>query len=390
MLVAEKLSEDSGVTLVRPEPTSLIWRALYRCDLFVERVLNVAGPQNLYSVLWWCLLTQKAFRNADLIHLHNLHWHSRNFPLMLPLLLGQRFPVVWTFHDMWPITGHCISSRDCERWINGCGGCPYPRTYLGQIYDSSRLQCRLKRWIYSKADFTVVTPSRWLAERVRLGNVIRNKQIRTIPNSIDPCFRPLDKIKARLQLGLSDPAMPAILFVSAFLDDPIKGYPYFEKALCQLHDAGRIPEVQLLLVGRGKAGRQLKSRFPLIELGYIDNSQRMAEIYAASDLYIMPSISDNLPSVILESMACGTAVACFDTGGIPEMVQHQVTGYVAKKGDVEDLSRGIEQIIGDLSRADDMGRAGAARVADCFSSVTQVAAYLDLYNEITEKPSEHA
>jgi glycosyltransferase involved in cell wall biosynthesis len=386
MLVAEKRSDDPGVICVREEPGGGISRTLFRCDLFMERVLNVLGPQNLYSVLSRALLRHELVRSADIIHLHNLHWHSRNFSLALPFILGRQKPVVWTFHDMWPITGHCISSRDCEQWRVGCGSCPYPRAYLGQLFDTSRLQCLLKRTMYNHSNFTVVTPSRWLADKVKHSPLMKRHDVRTIPNSIArSCFRPVEKQIARELLGIREYERPAILFVSAFLDDPIKGYDYFEEALCQLHERGGLQGVQVLLAGRGKANARLKDRYAVYELGYIDDMTRMALVYSAADLYVMPSILDNLPSVVLESMACGTPVVCFDTGGIPEMVQHGLNGLVARNRDAADLAAQIETLMGNQEIREQVGHDALRTVKNLFSPELQVQRYIALYRELLDR-----
>lgn len=382
MLVSEKLSEDPAVFPVRVEPRGGIARFFFLCDLFLERGLNVLGPQNLYSVLSRALLRHPLLGEADLVHLHNLHWHSRNFSLLLPLILGRLKPVVWTFHDMWPITGHCISSRDCDRWRSGCGKCPYPRAYLGQLFDTSRLQCLMKRTLYCRADFTVVTPSRWLADRAEASGLLKRQQIHAIPNGVDTdLFRPVQKTIARRALGIKEEGQ-AVLFVSGFLDDPIKGYAFFEEALCRLHDAGRLPGLQVLLVGRGEGGQRLKDRFLVRELGYFQDAASMALAYAAVDLYVMPSILDNFPSVVLESLACGTPVISFETGGIPEMVRHGVNGLVARNRDAEELASHILTAMEDHELRRRMGEEALKSIQLSFNPTLQVERYLQLYRKV--------
>lgn len=381
MLVSQKLSNDPTVIELLP-PVGGLKRLARGGALLLERLLNVSGPQNLYSVADTCLQRHLDAIRPDVIHLHNLHWHSRNLSLSLIKRLGRRAPLVWTFHDMWAITGHCIYSRDCTRWRLGCGGCPYVRAYLGQLIDTSMLQCRLKRRIYAESTFTVVTPSKWLADCAEASPLLKDPRIVTIPNSVDlETFYPRDKAISWASLGLDAEDRPVLLFISAQLDNPLKGYSYFEAALWKLAPQWQ-RKIVVVFVGQGEVSSALKESFSVVELGFVDDPGRMSEIFAAVDLYVIPSTYDNLPSVVLESSACGTPVVGFRTGGIPDMIRDGVTGLIADYLDVDDLTRCIECLLLDESKRRAMGQAARRLMETEYSPTVHAQRCLALYREL--------
>lgn len=383
MLVSQKLSNDPTVVELLP-PVGGLKRLARGAALVIERLLNVSGPQNLYSVADFNLQRHLDNIRPDVIHLHNLHWHSRNLSLTLIRRLGWRAPLVWTFHDMWPITGHCIYSRDCTKWRTGCGGCPYVRAYLGQLIDTSRLQYRLKRRLYSASTFTVVAPSKWLAACAADSPLLKNHRIVTIPNNIElDTFYPHDKAACKASLGLVPRGRPMLLFVSANLYNPLKGYHYFEEALRKLAPRWQ-GKVLVTIVGKGQVDSSLKKKYEIVELGFVNDPARMSEIYAAADIYVMPSTYDNLPSVILESFACGTPVVGFRVGGIPDMVMEGMTGLVANYLDVDDLANCIECLLLDESKRLAMGQAARRLVEMEYSPTVHAQRCLTLYNELLE------
>jgi glycosyltransferase involved in cell wall biosynthesis len=180
---------------------------------------------------------------------------------------------------------------------------------------------------------------------------------------------------------------PVVLFVSGYLDDPIKGYPFFEEALCRLASDPELRNLQVLLVGRGQGGERLKERYKVVEFGYVEDMSRMALIYAAADLYVMPSILDNLPSVILESMACGTPVVGFDTGGIPEMIAHGVNGLIAGNRDVSQLADHMGAILKNSEMRKRMSEQALETARTCHHPRLQVERYLSLYHELINRQS---
>ena len=325
MLVVEKRAADPDVFTLS-QPNKNLWQKIgYRIAKKRESKGNRSGPQNIYSRFTQKLLNHPLVAAADVINLHNLHWHENNLsPLILPRLAQQK-PVIWTLHDMWAFTGHCIYSMGCDRWKTGCGQCPDLSTYIALEKDTTAQLYQCKQAIYSKARFTLVTPSTWLEQLASQSPLFQNQPITYIPHGIDlKLYSPRPKRAAKESLGL-DPDRPVILFAAALWEDFRKGYGDFATAV--LHAGAQGWQPQLLGIGLGEFSSQLARQFPTLSLGFVTQEHLKAIVYSASDLLIFPTLADNLPNTILESMACGTPVLSYNTGGVADMVKHLETGY---------------------------------------------------------------
>lgn len=386
MLVSDKLSDDPAVVQVPPPPRSMAGRAVRRLLRMCEYALNQAGPQNLFSLAAPWTLRHPWTDSAGVIHLHNIHWHSRNFsPLMLPYL-SRKKPLVWTIHDMWPLTGHCYNPIDCERWLEGCGRCPDLKSYIRLSVDTTAAMVRLKRSMVEKSRMVIVTPSRWMKGQVEESSIFYGKDVRCISNGVDTrVFRPLDRAVARDGLGIPQ-ASTVILFVASRLHDPMKGYMYFLETLARLN----LPKNNALVLTMGSGSLPLDSLagFPMKSVGYVADESRMAKVYAAADVLVMPSLQDNLPNVVLECLACGTPVVCFDAGGLKDMVRHGENGYVARHKNTDDLAAGIEFVLAYPDGGRQLRHEAVKTVRDGFTLERMVQAHLSLYAELSGQMGE--
>ena len=278
-----------------------------------------------------------AFKNADLVHLHNLHGGYFSI-FALPEITALK-PTVWTLHDMQPITGHCAHSFDCDRWLTGCGSCPDIGIYPGIKKDTTEFLWQTKKSIYNYSDLTIVCPSQWLKEKVER-SILKDKDIRLIYNGVDQSiFTKSDKAEARIILGL--PLDKKIILFSAYagVDNPWKGGQFLTHIYRNLNSRG---DILFLNVGGSEAGFKGNN---WLNVPYITDEKTMANYYSASDLLIYPSLADNCPLVVLEALSCGVPVIAFQTGGIPELINHMETGYLAKYKDIEDLVKGVRMFI---------------------------------------------
>ena len=263
------------------------------------------------------------FRQADVVH---LHWINQGFLSLSNLRAifrsGKR--IVWTLHDQWPYTAICHYAEDCTRYQTHCHHCPlltapHPHDLSYRIFEQ-------KLRIWREADITFVGCSRWIADEARQSVLTQGHRVVSIPNAIDHnVFRPMPKDEARRQLGLSADR-PIVLFICQKVTDERKGIRYLEEA------ARELPDIQLVRVGKGGDYE-------------ISDERRMAAMYAAADVFVTPSLQDNLPNTIVEAMSCGTPCVGFCVGGIPEMIHHQRDGYVARYCDAHDLAAGIRYIL---------------------------------------------
>jgi len=377
MLVSEKLTSDPSVINLLDTTNFLSAHIINPVARLFERGSNISGLQNLYSVVGKKLMGSDYIRNADIIHIHNLHWHSRNFSMQLLPYLSRMKPVVWTIHDMWPMTGHCLYAYDCLRWQSGCGACPDLRRYMGVLFDTTAFLVKSKRKVLDSSSVA-------LKHCLQKSYVFREKEVFHIPNGIDTnIFTPALRKDARNKLGLPTDAW-VTLFASSDLNGPRKGGKYFIDALKQLSRTFT-PHI-VLCVGKGEIPEQERAEgIEFKSLGYVVSEKQMADIYAASDVYVMPSLQDNLPNVVLEAMACGTPVVCFDTGGLPEMVVHGENGWLARLRDSVDLATGVEHVRNSLLQSNLMRESAVKRVESAYSLEKMASSYLNLYNSLVQK-----
>lgn len=319
-----------------------------------------------------------AFREADVIH---LHWVNQSFLSMADIrrVLRSGKPVVWTLHDQWPFTAICHYSDGCRRFTTGCFRCPQ----LGGLRhpDIARMVFRAKRRAYAGARLAFVGCSRWIAGLARESALTAGHEVTSIPNPF-PVWRflPLDRAEARRRLGL--PAdRRLVLFASAKVTDPRKGLVWFVQACRLLADGGDDPGFDVAVMG-GHA-EELASMLPgnVHLLGYVNGDEALRAAYSAADLFVTPSLQDNLPNTIVEAMACGTPCVAFATGGIPEMITHGSDGFLAAAGSAEKLADGISFILG--HDAPESLRKAARRKAETMYGDT-ARSYIDLYSRMIE------
>lgn len=385
MLVAEKLSSNPYVYSVKPTPTNFPERLIAQANLLLEKALNQITPQNLYSSLRINYHQNILVKEADIINIHNIHWHTKNFSILSLKNICKFKPLVWTWHDMWPITGHCIYCFDCDRWKIGCGKCPYLDTYISLKLDTTSSLCKIKKHIYAKSKFTVVTPSQWLKSIALDSPLLSRHNIACIPNGIDnSVYKPRSKTEARKALGLeTSPNTSVVLYSAGTWQAENKGYSYFEEAVLELSKSWN-QELFLLGFGKGDFSNELKSKFQTLALGYVDHQNLKSLIYSAADLFVFPTIADNLPNAVLESMACGTPVVAYRTGGIPDMIQHLKTGYIARHKDIDDLTQGIKILLENDELRSAMSRKCVKVVSENFTSKIQASRYLQVYQQEIE------
>ncbi|NJB67073.1 glycosyltransferase involved in cell wall biosynthesis [Desulfobaculum xiamenense] len=313
---------------------------------------------------------------ADVVHLHwvagMIDWTADLGPLVDK-------PVVWTLHDMNAFTGGCHYSAGCERWREGCGACPA----LGSSAqdDVSRRAWDVRHRAYADFDPVVVTPSRWLGRLAAQSPLFAGRRVEVIPNGLDTeQFRPWPADAVRSGVGL-DPDSFVILFGAASVHNHRKGFRQMVRTLEALKTECGVENAVLVIFGQWSGGEP-DLPYPVMEFGYMDDEMKLAAVYSLADVFLLPSLEDNLPSVALESLACGTPVAAFDVGGMGDMIVHRETGWLAQPYDALDLAKGLV-----WARAMRHARKGlAARcratVLEHFTAQAQARAHAALYRSI--------
>lgn len=281
-----------------------------------------------------------ALKKIDYDVLH-LHWINNRFVKVSDLPQGK--PIVWTLHDSWPFCGVCHYFLDCVRYQNTCGECPQ----LGST-DSKDLsyKCWKEKFnAYKNLDLHIVAPSNWLAECARRSSLFSGRDVHVIPNCVDiDTFKPLggdgrlalpEKIKEKRF------EKPLVLYgaVNA-ATDKIKGFANLLSAMRILEKQGKA-DFEMLIFGANKDDIDFDVNIPATFLGFVKDPKEMAGLYNVADVMVVPSLTENLSCVIMESLSCGTPVVAFNIGGNSDMVEHKINGYLAKEKDDADLAEGI-------------------------------------------------
>lgn len=275
------------------------------------------------------------FREADIIHLHWINQGMLSIREIEQILTSGK-KVIWTMHDMWPFTGICHHAGACRNYERSCGSCPY--LIAASPGDLSHRVFLKKQAAYGKGKITFVACSNWLKELATKSPLTRGHTVVSIPNPIDTrAYCPKDKSEARRRLNLPEDRK-IVLFAAVKTSDPRKGIDYLLEASRLI---AKHPNNILFLIA-GNNGEEMEKRLsqPAHSLGFIPPA-KMVDVYNAADLFVTPSLQENLPNTLMEAMACGTPCVGFSTGGIPEMISHGKNGYLVKYKNAEDLAKGI-------------------------------------------------
>ncbi len=314
---------------------------------------------------------------ADVIH---LHWFNKGFLSLKGLgnLLSIGKPVVWTLHDMWAFTGGChYNYKECENYKGACGNCPMVKRASDN--DISFQIWQQKKKVYSKGNLYVITVSEWLGRILETSALMKNIPHGCLPNPIDTdVYHPVDKREVREQLNLSL-EKDYLLFVAMNTRDERKGFRYLIEALDVLESR---KDLELIVIGKADEDVLGSLPLPVNYLGVIRETEKMVMVYNASDIYITPTLQDNLPNTVMESLACGTPVVAFETGGVPEMVSHKQEGYLCPQKDTEGMAKGIDWILEDKDRRRSLSINARNKVLENYAYNVVAAKYGELYRSL--------
>ncbi|VGO15605.1 D-inositol 3-phosphate glycosyltransferase [Pontiella desulfatans] len=375
MGVMRKLGSDSfvhGATGFPKSQLALLWMATTRIPLMAHPKRAPMPMYSFDSMPGFPFAWPSGF-DPDIIH---LHWINNGF-LNTRQLEGFGKPVVWTVHDMWPMTGGCHYSGECKKFSAACGTCEQ----LGstKVEDAAFRQQQRKARHYSMVNMGIVCPSKWMASCADRSLAFAGKPVHVVKNPIDTTvFVGQSKAVARSRLGL--PLDKKLVLFSSMRGhvNRIKGLHLLKPALQEL--ASRNQDVHLVVVGADKTDGQEDLPFPIHYTGYISSEEEMASYYAAADVFVAPSLQDNLPNTVMESLSCATPAVAFNIGGMPDMIAHRESGYLATPFDVGDLATGIEWCLGN-NPDNCLGNVGRRFAEGCTPSVI-AAKYMQIYRDM--------
>jgi len=382
MLVQRSLSNDLNLTSVLKGKSgkyiSLLTLALEKLFfMFSEKNRTVRFQFSLGNT-GIPIMNYKIVREADIFH---LHYVTQGFLSLntIEKLLQTNKPMVWTLHDMWPFTGGCHYSGECKFYQWGCGNCKFLKSPSPN--DLSAALFRKKEKIFQNKNITVVACSKWLAKIAKESLLFKGVKIIDIPNPIDQTeFYSIDKKNAKKELGLKENKI-YLLFAAGNIFDERKGIQYLIDALKLLSETPElIKNIELLVMGKSNINLNDYFPVPVNYFGQVSGIENLRRIYNAADSFLLPSVQDNLPNTIMESLACGTPVIAFKTGGVPEMIIHKETGFLAEERSAISLSDGIKWLVENTNT--DFQKPCTEYVKNNYSEEIVAGKYANLYQSL--------
>jgi glycosyltransferase involved in cell wall biosynthesis len=381
MLVQVKHSDDNSIFA----PASKWERAIAQIKPYLDHIPLQLYPQRLKAVFsceWLPDSVQPAISKLqpDVV---NLHWICDGF-LQIQTLSRIKQPLVWTLHDMWAFTGGCHYSQECKRYQTFCGACPQLQS--PHEWDISHWTWQRKARAWKHLNLTVVTPSHWLAECAQSSALFHNYPVAVIPNGLDLArYRPFDRRMARDLLNLPQDKQLVLFGAINATRDLRKGFHLLLPALERLSQMATADQLELLVFGASGPHDLIPLDLKIRYLGRLNDDLSLALAYSAADVFVAPSMQENLSNTVLEAIACGTPCVAFKIGGMPDMIEHQVNGYLVQPFEPEDLARGIHWILADHDRHQILSTAARQKAEQEFDANLQAQRYLDLFNTVVSK-----
>jgi len=374
----KQYAKKEGITVYTAYPDSTSTRPREENDIVIgnnglrkisRKMAYFTGLNGCFSVISTRIFIKKLDHlSPDIIHLHNLHHSYINLPILFNYLKGSNVKVVWTLHDCWAFTGQCphFTMVKCERWKTGCHDCPQYHLYPEARIDKTALMWRKKKeWFSGIDNLHIVTPSQWLADLTKQ-SYLAEYDVEVINNGIDTeVFRPVEsgfKAKHNIQ-------DKKIILGVAFGWGERKGYDIFLKLADDLPD-----DIKIVLVGNvGTLPRNEK----IIYINRTHDQKELAEIYSCAEVLANPTREENFPTVNIESLACGTPVITFRTGGSPEIPDNQ-SGCVVNVDDYDDFKKKLIKCVEEHPYSED----NCVKRAQSFTVENMLKNYIDLYTSI--------
>lgn len=378
LLVQTKRSDDFTVIGSQTKTERLLSQVRPYLDALITKLYRSKKRELFSPALVPDFLAKKVTKlHPKIIH---LFWVAGGF-FKIETLAHLPAPIVWTLHDMWPLTGGCHYDDECGNFKDSCGKCPLLMSEKTRDLSHYILSRKIDSW--DSLPIVVVATSQWLAEMARASTVFRNKRIEVIPNGIDAeRYKPIDKIVSRQTWGL--PQDKHLILFSAFsaTSDKRKGNQFLAPALEMIAAEGWGNDTELVIIGASKPDKPIDFGMKVHYIGNLGDEISQVLLYSSVDVTVAPSMQENLSNTVMESLSCGTPVVAFNIGGMPDLIDHQKTGYLATPFEVNDLANGIKWILEDKERQRRLSQAARTSVLEKYPLDKVANQYIELYRDL--------
>lgn len=321
-------------------------------------------------------------KEADIIE---LHWICGTFLSVsgLKKLIRLGKPVIIVCHDNWHFTGGCHVRMGCEKYKEYCGKCPQLNSSVKRDWSYRLLKRKIKA--VEGGNITVISPSRWMDQNVAGSRLFQGFTHKVIPNALDvTLFSPGKRERVRKQYKFREDVLVFLFGAVNAASTPYKGHTELLQALDYfIKEYKGEKEIQALVFGATGDDKVIDGKIKIHYLGFL-NQEALAEAYNAADVYLVPSLEDSFNYTVAESLACETPVVAFRTGGIPDILDHKKSGYLAEYRNTEDFAGGIRWVI-ENNEKNVLGKAGRKKVIECFSEEVVGSRFKELYRQLGRK-----
>lgn len=356
-------------------------------EKIIDRIFNKIGLQYQFFPFSSAFLIRMIRQlKPDIISLHNTH--GGYFQTTILSKLSQIAPIVWTLHDMWSFTGNAAHTFENESWKELKNDAQLTQIHPRIGINSGVYLLKQKLNIYKKSNVRFVTPSQWLFNLTQQSPVFKGKEIVQIFNGIDlTVFKPLDKAKIRLTLGISLDAKVLMFSAGDLINNMWKGGNHLIEVLKNINSIVNF-KVHLIVVGSGEL--ELMPKLPNLiihQIGFVDNEYQMANYFSACDLFIYPTKADTLSTVLIEAIACGAPCVTFNIGGCSEIVINNYNGIIVTPFLLEEMSISIVELLKDQKKINLMSCNARYHAEKNFSIEQMSKNYYDKFKSIIEQRS---
>lgn len=371
--VMRKAGTDKNTIPIVQDENSLMLRE--RCMQFEENI----SMQSVIYPFGEVLAKKKEFKQADVVHYHLIFNHFMS--LYSFKKLAQLKPSVWTLHDPWALTGHCVHPLDCKGWLTGCKDCPHLDRYSPLKEDHAAAIWNIKKDIYKDIDIDIVVSSQWMYDMVKKSPLTKHfERVHLIPFGINKeVFRRRSRDSIRRRLGLNRDDF-VIMFRQS--SSEFKGLKYIKRALSKLSKGGSIV---LLTVGEVGLLDKYKKEYRIIEYEWVDDNNLLVDLYSAADLFLMPSVAESFGLMAVEAMSCSLPVVVLEGTALPSVTFAPNCGLSLKKGDTGGLVETIERLRMSPEERDRRGQKGRRIVEEYYDINIYNTRLINLYRSVIKE-----